>query len=117
MEHNYIFDFFYRSEIRVLRYTSYVRGMIMSFIMFTTRSAMFITIFTYILFGNYITAEKVFVITAFYNVVRQTMTVFFPQGVAQVGTIIGLKRKSFYTSFVDSRITCGHFKNTSLYAN
>lgn len=56
----------------------------MSFIMFTTRFAIFLTVVSYVLMGNQITAEKVFVITSFYQILRQTMTVYFPQGVAQV---------------------------------
>lgn len=30
--------------------------------------------------NNVISAKQVFVVTSFYNVLRQTMTVFFPQG-------------------------------------
>lgn len=49
--------------------------------MFVTRVSLFASILAYVLLGNYITASKVFVITSYYNVLRQTMTVFFPQGV------------------------------------
>lgn len=56
----------------------------MSFIMFTTRSAIFLTVMSYVLLGNDITAEKVFVITSYYQILRQTMTLYFPQGVAQL---------------------------------
>jgi len=52
----------------------------MSFIIFTTRMSLFITILAYVLFGFKITAEKVFMITAYYNILRTTMTIFFPQG-------------------------------------
>lgn len=76
------FDFSY--EIQVLKYTSYVRGLIMSFIMFTSRLGIFLTVTSYVLYGNNITAEKVFVITSYYMILRQTMTVFFPQGIAQL---------------------------------
>lgn len=56
----------------------------MSLIMFTTRSAIFVTVISYIALGNDVTAEKVFVLTAFYQILRQTMTVYFPQGVGFV---------------------------------
>lgn len=52
----------------------------MSFIMFSTRLSLFITVLAYVLYGNQITAETVFMLTAYYNILRQTMTVFFPQG-------------------------------------
>lgn len=52
----------------------------MSFMNFTTRLSLFITVLVYVLNQDNITAEKVFILTAYYNVLRQTMTVFFPQG-------------------------------------
>ncbi|CAH1104174.1 unnamed protein product [Psylliodes chrysocephalus] len=78
-----------RKELKVLRQTSYIRGMIMSFIMFTSRSAIFLTVISYMLLGNHISAEKVFLIISYYQILRQTMTVYFPQGVAMVaeGTV------------------------------
>lgn len=56
----------------------------MSFIMFTSRFGILLTVITYVLYGNNITAEKVFVITSYYMILRQTMTIFFPQGIAQI---------------------------------
>jgi ATP-binding cassette subfamily C (CFTR/MRP) protein 4 len=73
-----------RYEIKSIRISSYMRGITLSFIMFTTRMSIFASILAYVLFGNEITAEKVFVLTSFYNILRQTMTVFFPQGISQV---------------------------------
>nr|CAD7458628.1 unnamed protein product [Timema tahoe] len=73
-----------KREIDCIRATSYIRGIILSFIMFTTRISIFLSILAYVLLGNNITAEKVFVLTSYYNILRQTMTVFFPQGITQV---------------------------------
>lgn len=56
----------------------------MSLIMFTTRSAIAVTVITYVWAGHEVTAEKVFVLTGFYQILRQTMTVYFPQGVGYV---------------------------------
>lgn len=74
-------EFVCRREIDVIRATSYIRGVTMSFIIFTTRMSLFITVLVYVLFDNKITAEKVFMVTAYYNILRTTMTVFFPQGI------------------------------------
>lgn len=52
----------------------------MSFIMFSTRLSLFVTVLHYVLMDKHITAEKVFMLTAYYNILRQNMTVFFPQG-------------------------------------
>ncbi|XP_015184428.1 PREDICTED: probable multidrug resistance-associated protein lethal(2)03659 isoform X2 [Polistes dominula] len=82
-----------KKEINVIRSTSYIRGVTMSFIIFTTRMCLFITILAYVLFGGKITAEKVFILTAYYNILRQTMTVFFPQGITQVAeAMVSIKR-------------------------
>lgn len=61
-----------------------MKGVQLSFIIYSTRLSMFGSILAYVLLGNNITAEKVFVLTSFYSILRQTMTVFFPQGIGQV---------------------------------
>lgn len=82
-----------RKEVNVIRWASYIRGVTMSFIIFSTRMSLFITVLAYVLFDNKITAEKVFVITAYYNSLRTTMTVFFPQGITQVAeAMVSIKR-------------------------
>ncbi|KAB0802273.1 hypothetical protein PPYR_04459 [Photinus pyralis] len=82
-----------RYEIKSLRLTAYIRACVLSFIMFTTRLSLFVTILAYVLFGNEIDAKKVFVLTGFYNVVRQSMTVYFPQGIAQIAEAnVSIKR-------------------------
>ncbi|XP_076244312.1 putative multidrug resistance-associated protein lethal(2)03659 isoform X2 [Calliopsis andreniformis] len=82
-----------RREIGVIRATSFIRGVTMSFIIFSTRMSLFVTILAYILYSHKITAEKVFMLTAYYNVLRQTMTVYFPQGITQVAeALVSVRR-------------------------
>ncbi|XP_053998577.1 probable multidrug resistance-associated protein lethal(2)03659 isoform X1 [Hylaeus anthracinus] len=82
-----------RREINVVRLTSYIRGITMSFMIFSTRMSLFITILAYVLYGHRITAEKVFMLTAYYNILRQTMTVYFPQGITQIAeALVSIKR-------------------------
>lgn len=73
-----------RHEIDSIRGASYIRAIILSFMLFATRVSLFVTILSYVLFGEQITAKKVFVVTAFYNLLRQAMTNFFPQAVSQI---------------------------------
>lgn len=55
--------------------------------------AIFVSLVTYALSGNWVTAQKAFVITAYYNILRQTMAVFFPQGIGQLAeTLVSLRR-------------------------
>ena len=72
--------FNFRKEINIIQWASCVRGIVKSFIVFMTRISLFITILSYILFGYKITAEKVYVITAYYNSLSLIMTAYFPQG-------------------------------------
>ncbi|KAF6207172.1 hypothetical protein GE061_018411 [Apolygus lucorum] len=67
-------------EIKEIKKLSYMKGILLSLILFHTRISIFITILSFVLLGGSITAEKVFVLTALFNTLRQTMSVFFPQG-------------------------------------
>ncbi|XP_068628290.1 probable multidrug resistance-associated protein lethal(2)03659 [Battus philenor] len=93
-----------KQEIKQIRATSYIRGVLTSFIMFTTRICLFFSILAYVLGqNNIITAKQVFVVTSFYNILRQTMTVFFPQGIAQVAeATISIKRLQNFMLYEDT---------------
>ncbi|XP_049853309.1 probable multidrug resistance-associated protein lethal(2)03659 isoform X1 [Schistocerca gregaria] len=94
-----------RHEIKSIRVTSYIRGILLSFIMFTTRISIFLTILAYVLLGYEITAEKVFVMTSYYNILRQTMTVFFPQGISQVAEgMVSIKRLQKFLLYEETTI-------------
>lgn len=89
----------------MIRLTSYMRGITLSFIMYSTRMSIFASILTYVLLGNNITAQKVFVLTCFYNILRQTMTVFFPQGISQVAEAnVSINRLNKYLLYEETEI-------------
>jgi ATP-binding cassette, subfamily C (CFTR/MRP), member 4 len=82
-----------KKEIRVIRYSSWIRGILVSFIMFSSRASIFTSLAMYALLGNIVTAHQAFVITAYYNSVRQTMTIFFPSAVGMFAeTIVSVRR-------------------------
>lgn len=82
-----------------------MRGILLSFIMFTTRISIFASVLAYVLFGYNITAEQVFVITSFYNILRQSMTVFFPQGIGQVAEAnVSVKRLNKFLLYEETEI-------------
>ncbi|XP_045510491.1 probable multidrug resistance-associated protein lethal(2)03659 isoform X2 [Colias croceus] len=83
-----IIDAVRRREIYFIKMTSYIRGVIMSFIMFTARFSIFITVLLYVTYVNRITVENVFFLTCYYNIMKQTMTLFFPQAVGHVAEMI-----------------------------
>lgn len=84
---------FYRKEINAIRYASYVRGILLSFIMFTSRVSIFGSLAMYVILGSQIDAQKAFAVTAFYNILRLSMTNLFPQGIYQFAeTIVSVRR-------------------------
>ncbi|VVC87931.1 unnamed protein product, partial [Leptidea sinapis] len=92
-----------KQEIKQIRATSYIRGILTSFIMFITRICLFFSILAFVLENNVISAKQVFVVTSFYNILRQTMTVFFPQGIAQVAEAnISIKRLQNFMLYEDT---------------
>ncbi|XP_075146932.1 putative multidrug resistance-associated protein lethal(2)03659 [Haematobia irritans] len=82
-----------KKEINSIRHSSYIRGILLSFIMFLTRVSIFLSLVGFVLLSKTLTAEIAFVITAYYNILRTTMTVFFPQGISQLAeTLVSIKR-------------------------
>ncbi|XP_049854061.1 ATP-binding cassette subfamily C member 4-like [Schistocerca gregaria] len=70
-----------RLETASIRSTAYVRCTMSSFGIFVTRFSIFISIVTYVLLGEAITAEKVFVVIAYYNLLADTMGDCFPKAI------------------------------------
>ncbi|XP_005190478.1 probable multidrug resistance-associated protein lethal(2)03659 [Musca domestica] len=86
-------DYARRKEMKAIRYVNYIRGIMGSFIMFISRISIFSSLVGYVLLGHFLTAEKAFVVTAFYGLLRITMTVYFPMAVAQVAeTLVSFRR-------------------------
>lgn len=86
-----------QKEIKVIRYVSWIRGILLSFIIFSSRTSTFTSLVMFALLGNVVTADKAFVITAYYNVLRQTMTIFFPQAIGMLAeTLVSVRRLEKY---------------------
>lgn len=74
--------------------------------MFTTRISIFASVLAYLLFGYDITAEQVFVLTSFYNILRQSMTVFFPQGITQMAEAnVSIRRLNNFMLYEETQIS------------
>ncbi|EDW78164.1 uncharacterized protein Dwil_GK24852 [Drosophila willistoni] len=86
-----------KKEINAIRHVSYIRGILLSFIIFLTRVSIFLSLVGYVLLGTFLTPEIAFLITAYYNILRTTMTVFFPQGISQLAeALVSIKRVEKY---------------------
>ncbi|XP_015608410.1 probable multidrug resistance-associated protein lethal(2)03659 [Cephus cinctus] len=82
-----------RKEVNAIQKNAIVQGTTLSFDMYVPRLGLFVTILIYILQGENITAEKVFMITAFYDVLRMSMTIAFPLSINQIAeSLISIRR-------------------------
>lgn len=80
-------------ELKVVMKSSYVRGLYMTFNLFTTRVALFCTLLTMALTDQTITAAKVFVFMSYYNILAQTMSSMFVRGISEVAEVlVAIKR-------------------------
>ncbi|XP_034668148.1 probable multidrug resistance-associated protein lethal(2)03659 [Drosophila subobscura] len=82
-----------RSEMSSIRKVNYIRGTLLSFEITLGRIAIFVSLLGYVLMGGELTAEKAFVVTAFYNILRRTVSKFFPSGMSQFAELLVTLRR------------------------
>lgn len=66
-----------KKEINMIRGSSYIRAAICS-LNLISRFAIFLSLVSYVYFGNVITARKVFIVSSFYNILNLSMVHFWP---------------------------------------
>lgn len=76
-------------ELKVIRKSSYVRALFMTFMLFTTRSALYCTMMSIVVLGEDLTAAKVFVISAYYQTISNVMSQMFVRGIAEIAEALG----------------------------
>ncbi|GLV39331.1 uncharacterized protein CBL_20420 [Carabus blaptoides fortunei] len=80
-------------ELKIITKTSYVRGLYMTFNMFTTRVALFAGLLTMVLLGQEVSATKVFVFASYFNLLAQSMSSMFVRGISEVAEVlVAIKR-------------------------
>ncbi|XP_014296340.1 probable multidrug resistance-associated protein lethal(2)03659 [Microplitis demolitor] len=94
-----------KKEMQVIRQSSYIRGVIMSFLNFSSGLSLFITILAHLLSGHQITAETVYMLTAYYSILRQIMTLFLPLGLSAVAEIlVSIKRLENFLMYEEMEV-------------
>ncbi|XP_020287793.1 probable multidrug resistance-associated protein lethal(2)03659 [Pseudomyrmex gracilis] len=82
-----------KREMNVIRKFSILKQLAFTFDCYVPRLCIFITILSYVLFGNYINAEKVYLVTAYFNVLRNSMIFGFAFGLHQMAqALVSLRR-------------------------
>lgn len=90
-----------KMELKIVRKSSYVRALYMTFMLFTTRMAMFCTMLSIVLLygSDQLTSNKVFVISVYFAMVSHTMSQMFVRGVAEIAeALVSFRRLQ---SFLD----------------
>lgn len=82
-----------RHEIKVLTSAAYLKGLFLSTMVFSDRTSLFVTLLCYSFMGHHISADKVFAMAQFYNILQLSMAIFYPQAVQLAAeTNVSLKR-------------------------
>ncbi|CAO1406085.1 unnamed protein product [Diamesa tonsa] len=81
------------AELKVVKKSSYIRAIYMTFVLFTTRSALFCTMMTIILLGDKLTASKIFVISSYFAILSNTMSQMFVRGIAEIAEALVAMRR------------------------
>jgi ATP-binding cassette, subfamily C (CFTR/MRP), member 4 len=61
-----------KKELRAVRGTNYIMALIYS-LWAVSRVSLFLTLITYVYQGNVLTARKVFIVSAYYNILQESM--------------------------------------------
>ncbi|VVC32375.1 ABC transporter type 1, transmembrane domain,ABC transporter-like,P-loop containing nucleoside triphosphate [Cinara cedri] len=82
-----------KKEIQQIRGSLIIKIISRSFPDFQTKFQVFVMILSYVLLENYISVEKVYVVTSYYSLLRFTMGLFFSQAPSQLAELlISIKR-------------------------
>lgn len=87
-------------ELRVVTKSSYIRGIYMTFNLFTTRMALYCTLVFMLMLSNDLTADKVFVVSSYFNILAHTMTGMFVRGFAELAEcMVAIRRLQTFLTF------------------
>ncbi|KAH8352895.1 hypothetical protein KR084_007132 [Drosophila pseudotakahashii] len=77
-----------KKEINTISQTRYVLNLTLAFPLFISRVSIFLSLVGYVILGKLLTPEVAFLITAYYNVLQNSMTVFFPFAINQSAQVL-----------------------------
>ncbi|EAT42552.1 AAEL005937-PA [Aedes aegypti] len=91
-----------RLELKIVKKSAYVRGLYMTFLLFTTRMALFCTMMAMVLLGNDLTAAKVFVVSTYFAILANTMSAMFVRGIAEIAeALVAMKRLQRFLEYAE----------------
>lgn len=109
----------FRHEVDVLAIKSYLKGINLASFVFTERTTLFITIVAYVLQGHTVSADKVFTMAQYFNILQLTMAILFPIAVGSAAEAgVSIRRIEVAFSTVRNNVTVDvHSFNTIFFRN
>ncbi|ODN02105.1 Multidrug resistance-associated protein 4 [Orchesella cincta] len=93
-------------EISCIRKTAILRAINLSCYYISSKVVVFLTLLTYVLMGNYLNAEKVFVTLSLYNNVRLIITLFFPNAITCLAeALVSIRRLQNFLMMEERNVT------------
>lgn len=106
-----IVDKIRRKEINGIRGTLFVRGALLSFNLIS-RFALFLSLVTFVYFGNVFTARKVFIVTSYFNLLYSSMLHYWSLALTNVAeSYITIKRIQEFLLYDEAKLDSA-IKNT-----
>ncbi|XP_052868167.1 ATP-binding cassette sub-family C member 4-like [Anopheles cruzii] len=94
-----------RLELKIVRKSAYVRGLYMTFLLFTTRMALFCTMMAMVLLGNQLTAARVFVVAMYFAILANTMSAMFVRGIAEIAeAMVAMRRLQRFLEYEEKLV-------------
>ena len=94
------------AELKIVKKSSYIRAIYMTFVLFTTRSALFCTMMTIVLLGDKLTASKIFVISSYFAILSNTMSQMFVRGIAEIAeALVAMRRLRKFMEYDEKETT------------
>lgn len=82
-----------KREISSLTKSAYLQGVYLSCMVFIERTTLYLTCVCYVLLGNVITADRVFSMAQFFNMLQLAMAIFYPMAISYgAETLVAIKR-------------------------
>lgn len=81
------------TEIKKIKFMSYIRAVYLALVVFTNRSVLFLTLLCFVLMGHYPRAEVTFMLFSYFEILQLTTTLMFPQALLLCGeSLVSIRR-------------------------
>ncbi|XP_049801233.1 probable multidrug resistance-associated protein lethal(2)03659 isoform X2 [Schistocerca nitens] len=105
-----------KKEMNAIRIMQYIRAVTLSMGMFVTRLSTFFSIIIFVMLGENVTPDKVFVVSAYYIIMKQAMSDSFPRAITALaeGLISGKRIENFLNNGEIKPVNLGNIHKRSV---